>query len=64
MFDIFIQFRSSINLEIQSHLHQNIHHDSEAEEEVDLDQDFEQGKSVVLIPFCPAVNWVLRTVDN
>ena len=63
MFDLFIQFRSSINLEIQSHLHQKIHHDSE----VDLHQDFEQvnRKSVVLlIPFFPAVNYVLKTVDN
>jgi hypothetical protein len=66
MFDLFIQFRSSINFEIQSRLHQKIHHDSEVDE-VDLRQDFEQvnRKSVVLlIPFFPAVNYVLRTVDN
>ena len=65
-FDLFIQFRSSINFEIQSRLHQKIHHDSEVDE-VDLRQDFEQvnRKSVVLlIPFFPAVNYVLRTVDN
>ena len=64
MFDICIQFRSSIN-ETQSRLHQNIHRDSEVEDEVDLRQDFEKvhRKSLVLIPFWPAVNYLL-TVDN
>ena len=62
MFDLFIQFRSSINFEIQSLLHQKIHHDCEVDDEVDLHQDFEQvnPKKVVLIPFFSAV----RTVDN
>ena len=65
MFDLFIQFRSSINFEIQSRLHQKIHHYSQVDE-VDLRQDFEQvnRKSVVLLPFLPAVNYVLSTVDD
>ena len=65
MFDLFIQFRSSINFEIQNRLHQKIHHDSEVDE-VDLRQEFEQvnRKSVVLLPLFSAVNYVLRTVDN
>ena len=65
MFDLFIQFRSSINFEIQSRLHQKIHHDSQVDE-VDLRQDFEQvnRKNVVVLPFFPAVNYVLGTVDK
>ena len=66
MFVIFIQFRSSINFEIQNRLHQKIHHDSEVEDEVDLRHGFEQvnPKKAVLLPFSTAVNNVLRTVDN
>jgi hypothetical protein len=60
MFDICIQFRSSINFETQSRLHQKIHPDCKVDDEVNLRQ--ENRKRVVLTPFFPAVNYVL--VDN